>query len=113
MKAVTFFLGADLRSGHIGLQKLAKTKGTDLQTLQESEAVIFINTQRNKVKSYSSNGVLSYIRLEPGRTVDLHALEEFPMAFSPKGRLDYKRALKRALIKRLHTPGRFKELEIL
>ncbi len=114
MKAVNLFLGADLRSGHPGLTKLAKSRGIVLKELRKGEAVIFVNSKKDKMKAFAWNGVLSYIRFDDAkRSIDLSALDEFPRAFNADGSMDYTRALKASLEKRLARPGRVKELEVL
>lgn len=114
MKTVHVFLGADMRSMHRGLREIAKANGIDLTKLKKGEAAVFINASKNKLKSYSFNGVISYVRFDdPQRPIDLNALDELPKAFDPNGKLDYSRALKATLEKRLKSKGRFTTLSVL
>lgn len=108
MKSVNIFLGADLRLGHDGLRKLAKSKNVLLSELNRDEAVIFINSARDKIKSYSWNGVVSYMRSkETNRPIDLMALDYLVKTFNPSGQMNYPAALRLALLKRLRLRGNF------
>lgn len=114
MKAVNLFLGADLRSGHPGLTKLAKSRGIVLKELRTGEAVIFINSKKDKMKAFAWNGVLSYVRFDDKkRAIDLSAIDEFPRAFDKDGVMDYAKALRASLEKRLARPGQIKDIEVL
>lgn len=113
MKTIKILLGADMRSGHPGLKKQALKMGFDIDTLKEGEAVVFINVSKDRMKAYSWNGVLSYVRFtEKNRAIDLNAIDEFPKAFSPDGSMDYRKALRASLLKRIGDK-KFKELEVL
>jgi len=106
MKTVHVFLGADLRCSHDGLKVQAKKSDIDLDKLRTGEAIVFINTKKNRIKAYSYNGVLSYIRLPNSqRIVDLSAIDYFPQEFNPNGTMDYARALKASLKNRLKAKG--------
>ncbi len=113
MKIVHYFLGADLRKSHDGLTALAKTKNIDFQTMQPGSAVIFVNTGNDKLKAYSANGVISYIRFQDRRrAIDMNALDEIARAFTPSGTLNYDKALRAALQKRSQAKARrFDSLE--
>lgn len=114
MKSVQVFLGADLRSMHAGLKKLAASYGVHLDSLGKEEAVVFINSAKNKIKSYSYNGAICYIRFDdPKRPIDLNALDELPKAFNKHGTLNYTKALKAALIKQMKQNKKFKEMVVL
>lgn len=55
-----------------------------------------------RVKAYAYNGVISYlIQQDKKRPLDLEALNELPRAFSTDGVMDYTKALKASLEKRL------------
>lgn len=113
MRTVNVILGADLRSGHNGLTQQAKTKQIDLRKLSTGEAVVFINAKKNKMKCFSYNGVLSYVRFDdPRRGIDLNAIDFFPKAFHPDGRMDYPKALRMALERRMNVK-KYKEVEVL
>jgi len=113
MKTVHFFLGADLRGSHAGLAMQAKQKNIDLAKLKAGEAVVFINRKKNKLKSYSFNGVVSYVRFDDSRRgIDMDALNEIPRSFTSDGRMDYERALRETLKKKLSLK-RFEELEVV
>lgn len=114
MKAVKVILGADMRLMHDGLIKLAGKCKISLEDLKAGESVLFINRARDRLKAYSWNQVVSYVRfLDKNRVLDMTAIDEIPMAFSKDGTLDYNLALKRTLEKRLAKGRRFKEVEVL
>src|SRR6267142_4284345 len=94
MKTVEVFIGADMRCSHRGLVKLAKDNGVHVDDLQPGDAIVYVNMRKNRVKTLSYNGVLSYLNLEgTRRTVDLDALSMIPQALDPRGAMNYKRAL--------------------
>lgn len=103
MKAVKFLFDADMRGGHDMLVKQAKSIGVDLSRLKENEATVFINRNKDKIKAYSYNKVMTYIRFLPedNRKIDMGALMEIARAFNSKGVLEYDKALKASLIQRL------------
>ena len=113
MKTVHIFLGADMRCSHAGLITTAKTQGIEWQRLKSGEALLFINSRKDRLKSLSWNGVLSYVNFsDTRRALDLNAIEEIPKALSPSGHMDYKKALKLALLKRLEKK-RYPVLELV
>lgn len=102
MNTVHFVLGADLRGGHLGLAAQAKSHNIKLQELNDMEAVVFINAAKNKMKAYSWNGVISYVKFDdPKRPLNLMSLDEIPRAFNRDGTMNYKKALKSSLEKML------------
>lgn len=114
MKAVKVITGADLRAMHPGLKKLAARFDIDLGNLKDGEAVLFINRAKDKLKSYSSNGVVSYVRFDDKkRSIDMDALNEIPRSFNSDGSLDYNRALKSALTKKLKSCRKFDDVELV
>lgn len=113
MKTVNILLGADLRGGHNSLTIQAKERKVIISELKKDEAIIFINRKKDKMKCYAYNGVLSYVRFDdPRRGIDLNALDYFPQAFRSDGTMDYPRALRESLKKRIGDK-KFKELEVL
>lgn len=112
-RAVSIFMGADLRAGHVGLRALAQKHRVQLSALGSGECVVFINRARNKIKSYSFNGVISYVRFDDARRgVSIEALDELPRAFRSDGTLDYDRALRVSLEKKLGMKAT-RQLEVL
>lgn len=113
MKTVHCILGADLRCSHEGLKIQARSRGISLKSLMPGEAIVFINHAKNKMKAYSYNGVVSYIRFDdPKRGIDLNALDEFPKAFRPDGTMDYEKALRASLKTRLKEK-KFDKIEVV
>lgn len=101
MELTHIFTGVDMRQGHDGLRQVAKGK-VNLLNMPDGSAVAFISNDRKRMKVYTFNHVLSYIRREDiKRPIDLQALQEFPRAFDSAGRFDYNKALKLRLMKAL------------
>ena len=94
---VQCFLDADMRCQHDGLAKIAKNKDMDVYKLRQGEHVVFVNSALDRVKMFSSGGVLSYLRLKKGK-VNLETLRLIPEAFS-NGNIEvaYSRSLKKVL----------------
>jgi hypothetical protein len=102
MKAVHVFLDVNMGLGHMGLYREAKKGGVDLRFLSKDEAVLFINTARNKFKSYAHNGVVSYVRLDdPRDALSLAAFDMIPQSVSAKARFEYAPRAQKAVEKLL------------
>ena len=113
MKSVHVFFGVDMRSMHNGLEKLCLKHKVNLRELATNEAVVFINRAKDRVKTYSYNGVISYIKFEDSsRPFNMDAIDEIPKAFKKDGTLNYPKALKAALERKLKN-RRFKEVEFI
>jgi len=113
MKTIQVILGVDMRQGHPGLIKLAAKKGINLDALDPQTAVIFIARNKMRMKAYSHNGVLSYMRsTDSKRPFDLNAIDEFPKAFSKDGKMDYAKALRAKLEKELSKKGKLEEKQL-
>ena len=94
-------MGVDMRNQHNGLNRVAAGHKVNLANLAPAEHVIFINRQQDKVKVYSTDGSLLYKRKEKGK-IDSGFIEQIPKAFDAKGRLDWDKAEKLALDKKLN-----------
>lgn len=113
MKIVHIFLGADLRGAHNYFRILSASSGHNVNELKTGEAIIAINKAKDKLKAYSYNGALTYIRFDDKkRGIDLNAIDELARAFRPDGTLDYTKALKESFSKRL-TVKQYKKLTVL
>ncbi len=110
MRMIYLFEGVDMRYGHDALKIIAKKKRVDLEKLPPKSAVFFLSNDKHRLKAYSFNGVLSYMRQqEYNRPIDIGAIEEFSKAFDAKGNFDYTKALKVRLEKLLTRKSRKKE----
>lgn len=109
MKAVHVFLSVDMRKGHDGLIEYAKNRKVNLRELPDETAAVFINRQRDKMKTYSYNHVVGYMRSEKHRPFDIAAVDHFAMAFKKDGTMDYSKALKARLEIALGKKGKLKE----
>lgn len=94
------FLNADFRKQHDGLIQLAQEHHLNIAALEPGEHVVFVNSQRNKIKMFSHGQVLSYLRLTSGK-VDLETLQAIPRAFKGNLTLAYDKALTKMVVKKL------------
>jgi hypothetical protein len=101
-KIIQVFLGSDLRCSHEGLTQIAKEQKVDVTALVPGEFVIFINSGLNKIKLYTANEVVAYLRVKTGK-VDIRTISLIPKAFLASGRIQYDESLKEILIERLNT----------
>lgn len=101
-KILRVFLETDMRSQHDGLIKVAKAQKVDLTSVNMGEHVLFINRKMDRIKLYSSSGVLSYFRSTKGR-LSLHVIEQIPRCFDAKGKINWDQAERLALDKQLKT----------
>ncbi len=88
------FSGADLRSGHMGLSKVARKAGHAPEELSTGEYIVFINSKRNAFKLLAAHDVLAHYRHPSGHVIDARALQYIPQVFESKGHLSYDKALK-------------------
>jgi len=95
-KALQVFLHSDLRCGHEGLAAIAKKEKINVNKLAVGEYVIFINTERNKVKLYAANNVVAYLKLPRGH-IEMRTISLIPKAFAASGRIDYDELLRETL----------------
>lgn len=113
MRTVHVILGASMSGQHNSLEVQAQNEGIKLSTLKDGEAVVFINRKKDKMKAYSHNKVVSYVRFDDSRRgIDLSALDEIPRAFTSHGTLDYPKALRITLEKKLKS-RKFDTVEVL
>lgn len=103
-KIVRVFLDTNMACQHPGLRALALKHKIRLEALKDKEHVIFVNKARNRVKLYSSNGVISYLWKEKGR-LDMMALAMIPETFTNEVGVGFTmdRAIEASLIKRLEA----------
>lgn len=92
---VQVFLNADMRNMHDGLQRIAERHGVAVDTLENGQFVIFINSAKDKVKIYAANDTISYTRSRSGK-LQMEALQNIPKHFGG-GSFDYDAALRGVL----------------
>lgn len=97
---VKVFLDTDMRLQHKGLREIASSKKINLSNLDIGEHVIFINTKLNRIKMWSRGNIISYLYKEKGR-IDLQYIGEIPKAFDAHGKVDFDKAVRINLEKRL------------
>jgi len=95
------FLDSDLRSGHLGLTNQARKEKVFTNELGAGEYVVFINRKRDRVKVYTGNEVIAYMKAPRGTQIDLRVIEQIPKAFLSRGSLSYDRALEKVLSERV------------
>ena len=100
-RVVRIFLDVDFRNQHTGLSLVASKHKVDVDALKDGEHLIFVNSKRNKIKMYSSRGVLSYLRLKKG-VIDLNTLVEIPKCFSHNLSVSYDKALTKVIKNKLN-----------
>jgi hypothetical protein len=99
-KVIQVFMDADLRCGHDGLADIAKKEKINVTKLEHGEFVMFINVERNKLKLYTANNIVAYLRLPQGK-IEMRTLGMIPAAFAQTGRISYDEHLKEVLQERL------------
>ena len=99
-RVVRLFLDTDMRNQHQGLMELAKKQSVDIAKLAVVEHVVFVNASLNRVKICSKGNVLSYLFRDKGQ-IDMQAFKEIASAFGEDGSINFDRALKESLVKRL------------
>lgn len=76
------FLDVNMGCQHNGLKELAKKKNVNLDKLPAMTSAIFVSRNRNRIKLYSYNGVLHYLRSdEYGGQLDYACVQEFAQSF--------------------------------
>ncbi len=99
-RVLQVFLNADLRNGHDGLELIAKERGVDPKLLKPGQFIVFINSNKDKVKVFASYGVVAYLK-QPHGKLDLSIISRIPEAFRASGRIEYDSTLKESLEERL------------
>lgn len=112
MKTVNVFIGVDMRMGHEGLKQYAKTRKVDLTQLEDDSACVFISSNRLRIKTYSYNHVVGYLKADSNRPFDLSAIDEFPKAFNKHGIMNYDKAIRARLEKEFARKGKLTEKKL-
>jgi hypothetical protein len=101
IKIMRVFLNTDMRLAHDGLTLLALKEGVDLQTLDRGEFIMFMNSHLTRMKLFTANGIIAYMRSPTGKPMDLRAVVAIPRAFMATGKIDYDESVKEFLKERL------------
>jgi len=99
-RIVRVFLDVNLAQGHDGLRDEAKRGKVTTDKLEPGEYVVFVNRAQDRVKIYTGNGVLAYLRSK-GQRIDLSVISKIPAAFKNNGKLDYDSELAKILKEKL------------
>ena len=91
---------ADLRCGHDGLTKLAKSLKVNVTDLKVGEFVAFINNSKSAIKLYAAGQTIAYYRNPGKRQLNLKVLSVIPRFFNGK-ELQYNEALKEIITKEI------------
>lgn len=91
------FKDTDLRAQHNGLIEVARRAKVNLEELSPGEHVVFINSRADKLKIFSSSGLLSYYRAPEKSRLNLNMIKILPKCFGARGGLDFAKADKLAV----------------
>jgi hypothetical protein len=91
-KIIQVFLNISMQNQHDGLAEIAMENDVDVKKLKPGQLVVFINSEKTKLKVFGANGVLAYFRSPHGR-IEMQMIQHIPEAFSGGG-IDFKAALK-------------------
>ncbi len=95
------FLDVHMGLSHDGLAYLARKRDVDVSKLSPGDQVLFLNRAGDKLKTITGFGrVISYMKMEKGRRIDLEALRHLPVNFGGTV-FEYNKALERTLIEKL------------
>lgn len=93
--------------GHQGLALVAKKFNITFEKMEDTQLVLFINKQRDKLKLMGSKGVvLGYVRMPQGQRLPVGAIQFIPQTFSGDGRIDIDTAVKTYVENALKTRGK-------
>ena len=98
-KVVRVFFNVNMSAQHFGLYNVAMAEKINLNALRQGEHAVFINKKCNRIKVYSSNGCLSYMKRDKG--IDLGIIQMIAQSFSESGELSFTKAEKLSLEKKL------------
>jgi len=99
-KVIRVFLDADLRGQHNSLAKAAKKTKLNVENLVSGQYVVFVNRARDRIKIFAANNIIAYYKSPSGR-IDMHTIALIPQAFEGPSGLNYDKALRKSLEKRL------------
>ena len=97
-RIVSVIMNVNMGKSHDGLSELAKQFRVDPKKLEPGQYLVFINTAKNRIKVFTANSVIAYLRLERGQQLAMETIRLIPQAFRSTGTLDYDAALKEALL---------------
>lgn len=95
-RIVRVFLETNMVCQHAGLKAMALSHKVNIDELESGEHAVFVN----KALNYSFNGVISYLYQPKGR-LDLHMIEAISRTFDDRGTINFEKAAKQSLVKRL------------
>ena len=101
-RILKLFLDVHMGQGHDGLARIARKAKVNLQQLDTSDLVMFVNKNGDKLKVLGAQGrVVGYLKMERQRRIMKEALQFIPQTFGANG-FDYDAACRVALEKRLN-----------
>ena len=90
--------------GHKALADIAEKHVNVVNELKNGSILMFLNKRGDKLKILGSSGlVVGYLKMPGGERITLDALQYIPQTFGANGEIDYPKALKKALLKKLGT----------
>lgn len=93
---VQCFLNVDMRNGHDGLAAIAKDNGIKVNEIDSGSYLVFVNSQKTKLKLYAAGQVIAYLRMPSGNKINMNVIREIPTVFNGKS-INYDQALKTAV----------------
>lgn len=105
-RVIHVFLNSDMRNGHEGLALTARQNKIDIAQLQPGQYLVFINSKKDRLKVYAAFGVVAYLRLPSGQTLNMESIRLIPRAFNGGINLDYDKALRETLEEALQRRNR-------
>lgn len=92
-QVVHLFTNSDLRSGHLGLTKIANKNKVNVTNLAPGEFVLFVNRRLTGMKAYGANNTVIYCKSpNDSRPFDPRTFEQLPQ-FIEGPTIRYKDAL--------------------
>jgi hypothetical protein len=104
-KIIRYFSNSDLRSGHLGLAKIARNYKVDPRGLGAGEYLVFVNRAKTKVKVYTGGNIIAF--LSSKTRIDLRTIALIPKYFDG-GEIKYSQALEEVIKKDLGITNQIK-----
>ena len=98
-KIIRVFFDSDMRGQHKALSERASDVRINTGNLRNGEYLVFVNRAEDRIKIFAANNIVAYYKSPRGR-IDRNTIALIPQVFEG-GRINYDRALKKTLDKRL------------
>ncbi len=91
-KIVRYFPDSDLRSGHLGLAKIARKNKVNVEELAAGEYCIFTNRKKTDLKMYVGGNIVAHYKSPRGHRINPKVIRIIPLFFNGR-EIDYDAAL--------------------